>query len=121
MAIPPVPDADPDPTTQITWPSRSFRRIVEEEHEAPARDHSTESSSSRGAEENVKVSLRDEPNRAHLTTWNLITLSLAMGGSQVAWTVELGYVHFPSSAVEGLMRSADTGRHFYSPLVLQSS
>jgi solute carrier family 45, member 1/2/4 len=95
MAIPPIPDADPDPTTQMAWPSGRFRRITVDEQEAPPlHDDSAESSSSRGAEENVKVSLqvssRDEPSRARLTTWNLITLSIAMGGSQVAWTVELG-------------------------------
>lgn len=94
MAIPPIPDADPDPTTQIPWPSRSFRRISEEEQGAPLRDHSAESSSSRGAEENVKVSSGNEPDHTRLSTWNLITLSIAMGGSQVAWTVELGYIHF---------------------------
>lgn len=28
-----------------------------------------------------------------MSTWDLVTLSIAMAGSQIAWTVELGYVN----------------------------
>ncbi|EKM80157.1 hypothetical protein AGABI1DRAFT_38124 [Agaricus bisporus var. burnettii JB137-S8] len=33
----------------------------------------------------------ESTGKRHLSTWDLITLSISMAGAQIAWTVELGY------------------------------
>ncbi|KAF9451657.1 MFS general substrate transporter [Macrolepiota fuliginosa MF-IS2] len=85
--IPPVTDTDPDPTSQIPWPSARPRQL----------DRS-DSSSSSGPESSTLRSDGDDvangeqvPGKRRLTTWDLITLSISMAGAQIAWTVELGY------------------------------
>lgn len=32
----------------------------------------------------------ESTGKRHLSTWDLITLSISMAGAQIAWTVELG-------------------------------
>ncbi|KAF8663452.1 hypothetical protein AX16_001022 [Volvariella volvacea WC 439] len=81
--IPPIPDSDPDPTTQIPWPA-ARPRLTEPSTGAV----NSEAPESRHVQDNGK-------NAAHakklLTNWDLITLSISMAGAQIAWTVELGY------------------------------
>ena len=81
--ISPIADSDPDPTTQLPWPSARVRQTP---NPMP--------SSNDGAQRNVAENFPRTPVVEHtkrlLTTWDLITLSIAMAGSQVAWTVELG-------------------------------
>ncbi|KAH7930748.1 MFS general substrate transporter [Leucogyrophana mollusca] len=98
MALPVNVDADPDPTTQMPWPSARYRQRTASgtEQETPAEQnhatgvnrsyHSTED----GGKGAVSAS-SPKPGRTRLSTWNLITLSISMGGAQIAWTVELGY------------------------------
>ena len=82
MTFPSVsPDADPDPTTQIAWPAARPKRS---QPPVPAEDRVDENVNSQSS------SPDNAPGKRHLSTWNLITLSMAMGGAQVAWTVELG-------------------------------
>ncbi|KZT26861.1 MFS general substrate transporter [Neolentinus lepideus HHB14362 ss-1] len=90
MTLPTNPNADPDPTTQIPWPSRTNKQRT-----------SSKSSGSYGAansgESTVVSDARDdvnkvaEPGKRRLTTWDLIALSVSMAGAQIAWTAELGY------------------------------
>lgn len=48
-----------------------------------------------------------------MSTWNLITLSLAMLGAQIAWTVELGYGHNNMRCFESLTQM---GRQLWNTL-----
>jgi len=86
----PIADSDPDPTTQLPWPSGRSRQAAGPDDASGATTPSTDDSVQRYAPESsnkVKV----EPGRRRLTTWDLITLSISMAGAQIAWTVELGY------------------------------
>lgn len=83
--IPPVADTDPDPTTQIPWPSTRNRQ--------PGSDTGSsdgpESSTVRGDSDDT-TNKAQAAGRRRLSTWDLITLSISMAGAQIAWTVELG-------------------------------
>ena len=81
--IPPVADTD-DPTSQIPWPAARSRLQPD-----ATVDEST-SITSTGDGGPVDSKSASSPERRMLSTWNLITLSIAMGGAQMAWTVELG-------------------------------
>ncbi|KAF4619598.1 hypothetical protein D9613_005337 [Agrocybe pediades] len=80
---------DDDPTTQIAWPQapRGRRESDSSQDDDVERPPNAENDS-----ENVsnKRSRGTSPRR-QLSTWDLITLSISMGGAQIAWTVELGY------------------------------
>lgn len=94
MTIPPIANADPDPTTQIPWPAARTRQLTQShENVAPDEDGA---SGSRVAEENGKKTRpRVDSGRERLSTWDLITLSISMAGAQITWTVELGYDNPP--------------------------
>ncbi|KAF8974437.1 hypothetical protein BDZ97DRAFT_1646725 [Flammula alnicola] len=85
--IPPIADSD-DPTSQIPWPAARGRQQEQTESSvngdtaAPAKLNATDATNKRS---------RTPPGRRTLSTWDLITLSISMGGAQIAWTVELGY------------------------------
>jgi len=98
MAFPAVvADADPDPTTQIAWPTARPKRVqpqpqdnstrfeIEQRDGNGPRDRHSEDDNAKKGKSVAK------PGKRHLSTWDLITLSISMGGAQVAWTVELGY------------------------------
>ncbi|KAH9918249.1 MFS general substrate transporter [Epithele typhae] len=94
MTFPSNPDADPDPSSQIAWPAR---------HGKPSRNGSGTQAQRVGVEERTTrsngkpvasgtaVETDSAGGKKRMSTLDLIYLSLAMGGSQVAWTVELGY------------------------------
>ena len=91
------PDADPDPTTQMTWPSS--RRSASGSHILKSNYPGGRIESpqvERGplrldpTAPGVKTLVYPSPKR--LTTKDLIYLSISMAGAQIAWTVELGYV-----------------------------
>ncbi|KAG6833887.1 hypothetical protein H0H87_007898 [Tephrocybe sp. NHM501043] len=86
--ISPIADSDPDPTTQIPWPSGRPRRASDVDEVAKVATPSDEGFV-RGAPESTTK--KAEPGRRRLTTWDLVTLSISMAGAQIAWTVELGY------------------------------
>lgn len=89
MAFPSNVDADPDPTTQVTWPaSRRLHRDVASH--IPAVE-SPQVERSRPAFDNGKPTDGVHPGKKRLSTRDLINLSISMGGAQIAWTVELGY------------------------------
>ncbi|KAF9653396.1 MFS general substrate transporter [Thelephora ganbajun] len=89
-------DADPDPTTQMTWPSSrrnaSSSGILKSNYPRGA----AESQTGRGPLRldptiaGIKTLVNPAPKR-RLTTKDLIFLSISMAGAQIAWTVELGY------------------------------
>ena len=107
MALPVPHTTDPDPTSQIPWPSGRKASGVSDSFPAndlhvshPEANSAREPSKStetvlRLRQDNVKVNVHTLKT---LTMWNLFTLSLGMLGAQVAWTVELGYAYrFPYS------------------------
>ncbi|RDB22586.1 General alpha-glucoside permease [Hypsizygus marmoreus] len=84
--LPPIADADPDPTTQIPWPTARSGETAETESSAGT---FVEETTPRTVAENSGQKV--DPGRRRLSTWDLITLSISMAGAQIAWTVELGY------------------------------
>lgn len=89
--------ADPtDPASQIAWPGRklSGASIVSADQERRAADgcRRREPSKYGGDADALNENDTSVPGVNRLTKWNLFTVSLGMAGSQVAWTVELGYV-----------------------------
>ncbi|PCH41129.1 MFS general substrate transporter [Wolfiporia cocos MD-104 SS10] len=88
MPFPTTADADPDPTTQIAWPSRSGKRIREQTpQDALVNDEGEDSLGAQGK----RADPQEDPGVRRMSTRDLINLSVSMAGSQVAWTVELGY------------------------------
>jgi solute carrier family 45 protein 1/2/4 len=90
----PAINSDPDPTSQLTWPSS--RRDRAQLGHGLRRDESSRSSASRtvgDADLDVDGANKivDTGRKKLLSTWNLVTLSISMAGAQIAWTVELGY------------------------------
>jgi hypothetical protein len=89
---------DPDPTTQVAWPS-SKKTLANGEEEilspvdAPRQVlnipephvHFENRGNNAGA-------ARVEPGKKRLTTWDFIIISVSMLGAQITWSVELGYV-----------------------------
>jgi solute carrier family 45 protein 1/2/4 len=89
MTFPAVADADPDPTTQIAWPSARPKCV----HQAPPegiRHAQPEQRDNDGLGDILPSDVNLKIGKRHLSTWNLITLSISMAGAQIAWTVELG-------------------------------
>ena len=87
-------DADPDPTTQIAWPSRNGkRRGPVPEQVAAAEDGQSPTASVGAKRTRTPDRERDGDGDRRMSTLDLMKLSVSMGGSQVAWTVELGYAH----------------------------
>ena len=95
MTFPTNNDAtDPDPTTQIAWPSRPTKRVrlndSVEVDRARARTMPPEATNSddlqRGGENGKEVDSMGK----RMSTWDLVKLSISMAGAQIAWTVELG-------------------------------
>ena len=88
MTLPSFVDSDPDPSAQLPWPRKSRAR----DQQAVPPDLSQIEDSTPGPDQSGNNnSDSSDPVKRRLSTWNLITLSIAMGGAQVAWTVELGY------------------------------
>ncbi|KAF8591426.1 MFS general substrate transporter [Ramaria rubella] len=88
---------DPDPTSQVAWPAgrnlasgaASSLSASIERRDLPLLESRREPwkyDSGISHPHNTTI-----PGVASLTKWNLFTLSIAMAGAQVAWTVELGY------------------------------
>ncbi|EGO27826.1 hypothetical protein SERLADRAFT_447045 [Serpula lacrymans var. lacrymans S7.9] len=96
MTFPVNTDADPDPTTQMTWPSTRHRQRTGSGQPQGLHDSTLDDvDADQHSQDTVYVSKQaqssTELGKTRLTTWNLITLSISMAGAQVAWTVELGY------------------------------
>ncbi|OCH92906.1 MFS general substrate transporter [Obba rivulosa] len=89
MTFPTAVNADPDPTTQIPWPSRSAKRA---RMNTPEGQHSQEPTNGQRSEHvNGKKAADNILSGKLMSTMDLVKLSIAMAGSQVAWTIELGY------------------------------
>lgn len=98
MTFPSSADTDPDPTTQMAWPSSrrnaSGSNILKSAY-AGGRVESPQTE--RGPMKldptapGLKALVNPGPKK-RLTTKDLIFLSISMAGAQIAWTVELGYV-----------------------------
>ena len=83
--IHPVADTDDDPTSQMPWPAARSRL---QSDTAVDGGMSIPTSGDGGPVDSKNTN--SPAGRRMLSTWNLITLTIAMGGSQMAWTVELG-------------------------------
>lgn len=92
------PDADPDPTTQMTWPSS--RRNASGSHIIKANYPGGAVESPQAERGPLRLdptisgikTLVNPSTKRSLTTKDLIFLTISMAGAQIAWTVELGYV-----------------------------
>ncbi|KAI0089327.1 hypothetical protein BDY19DRAFT_889996 [Irpex rosettiformis] len=98
MTFPTSNDAsDPDPTTQIAWPSRQAKRvrINDSVERARARTMPPEATNSddlhRGGANGSGSGKEVDSLTKRMSTWDLVKLSISMAGAQIAWTVELGY------------------------------
>jgi len=87
--INPITDGDPDPTTQIPWPSGRSRQASDPDDASGTITPSTDGGVQHNAPEST-TKVKAESGKRRLTTWDLITLSISMAGAQIAWTVELG-------------------------------
>ncbi|KAI0719641.1 MFS general substrate transporter [Cerioporus squamosus] len=106
MTFPPANvDADPDPSSQIPWPNRQQDRgrrgsntqaSLLREGRSGSRP-SVSRVNGNGKHKPVGSAVAEEGasgsggGKKRMSTLDLIYLSISMGGSQVAWTVELGY------------------------------
>ncbi|KAK0498608.1 hypothetical protein EDD18DRAFT_1158376 [Armillaria luteobubalina] len=73
-----------DPTTQMAWPSRR--------HNDPSPETAADDPSTNSEEPELTKQVETATTaKRRLSTWDLMTLSVAMLGAQIAWTVELGY------------------------------
>ncbi|EJF61160.1 MFS general substrate transporter [Dichomitus squalens LYAD-421 SS1] len=97
MTFPANVDADPDPTSQITWPARQgehSRRGSKHNLDAPRSGSRLSVSRSRANGNGLAkppAAEAEGSGKKRMSSLDLFNLSIAMGGSQVAWTVELGY------------------------------
>ncbi|KAH9938239.1 major facilitator superfamily domain-containing protein [Fomitopsis serialis] len=82
--------ADPDPTTQIAWPSRNGKRRDPASDQAESAEDGQSSTAAAGGKR-TRTPERDGDGDRRMSTVDLMKLSVSMAGSQVAWTVELGY------------------------------
>lgn len=89
MTFPATANADPDPTTQIPWPSRGAKRARLNHPEGQTSQEPA--SGQRPEHANGKKAADDNSSKGRMSTLDLIKLSISMAGSQVAWTIELGY------------------------------
>ncbi|KAF9057682.1 major facilitator superfamily domain-containing protein [Panaeolus papilionaceus] len=84
--IPHIADSDPDPTSQIPWPTARSRP-----QDQPDSNGVGDSAGTSTPSEINNKRVTKPPAKRRLSTWDLITLSISMGGAQMVWTVELGY------------------------------
>ena len=96
MTFPSNADADPDPTTQMAWPSsrrNASGSILKSGHAGgEAESPQAERGPLRLDPTVSSIKTLVNPPKRRLTTRDLICLSISMAGAQIAWTVELGYV-----------------------------
>ena len=95
MTFPANVDSDPDPTSQIAWPARQGERTRRgsNKHNGQNGRSGSRPSVSRANGSGLSkppTAEAEGSGKKRMSTMDLFNLSLAMGGSQVAWTVELG-------------------------------
>ena len=93
MTFPANVDADPDPTSQIPWPGRQAargRRASKHFQDVRSASGSQPSMNRANGGALSKSPMTKATGESRMSTLDLFNLSIAMGGSQVAWTVELG-------------------------------
>ncbi|KIY74095.1 MFS general substrate transporter [Cylindrobasidium torrendii FP15055 ss-10] len=76
-----------DPTTQIAWPSHR----ADDDAAGPGNGQQQDHTAPTPADAPKHARTAGQKGKKKLSTWNLMTLSIAMLGAQIAWTVELGY------------------------------
>lgn len=89
MTFPTHADADPDPTTQIPWPSKKVHIQQDESEEGSTTVYDDANGAAQEEPSNTQRGI-GVPKKHRLSTWDLFTLSISMAGAQTAWTVELG-------------------------------
>ncbi|KAI0638097.1 MFS general substrate transporter [Trametes polyzona] len=95
MTFPPNAEPDTDNESQVAWPIRPSergRRASQKSQRADVDQNGRGPSDGRGnGAGNGKASDAGPSGKKRMSTLDLFNLSIAMAGSQVAWTVELGY------------------------------
>jgi solute carrier family 45, member 1/2/4 len=90
MTVPVLASSDPDPSFQLPWPRKNRTQNEVDVIAEPSVQEQGEDPPNRQDPTNKPPSYAEQPGRRRLSTWDLFTLSVAMAGAQVAWTVELG-------------------------------
>lgn len=86
-------DSEPDPTTQITWPTARPKRTGGPQDVLTANGRTAEDATGDPqARDGDPKSGEANGGTGRLSIWSLFTLSISMAGAQIAWTVELGYL-----------------------------
>jgi len=94
MTFPSTADADPDPTTQMAWPSSrrnaSGSHILKSNHAGGGNGPRRPGMGPLKLNTAAGIKTLVHPTKRRLSTKDLIFLSISMAGAQIAWTVELG-------------------------------
>ena len=91
MTFPAGVAADPDPTTQIPWPSRQAKRVrISDSRERDRSLTLPEPSTGNDLANGTQKDRTPDLSRRRMSTLDLVKLSISMAGAQIAWTVELG-------------------------------
>lgn len=90
MTFPESTEPDSDSASQIAWPIRPSERGRHASQKSQQAEVQEDARAPSGSRTNGKAADASAPGRKRLSTLDLINLSIAMAGSQVAWTVELG-------------------------------
>lgn len=88
MTFPTVGSDSTDPSSQVAWPTRPPARTPRASGVPSASDADSEGRDSRSRPHRSVSSAR---SIREMSTWHLFTLSVSMGGAQMAWIVELAY------------------------------
>ncbi|KAI0353572.1 MFS general substrate transporter [Trametes cingulata] len=92
MTFPATVEPDPDSESQIAWPIRPSERRASQKSQRTEVEQNGNGSSARGnGKPTDPAAAGAASGKKRMSTLDLINLSISMGGSQVAWTVELGY------------------------------
>ncbi|KAI0650349.1 MFS general substrate transporter [Trametes meyenii] len=91
MTFPATVEPDTDSESQIAWPIRPSERGRRASNKSPPAQVEQEGRGPSASRVNGKPADASSSGKKRMSTLDLINLSIAMAGSQVAWTVELGY------------------------------
>jgi solute carrier family 45 protein 1/2/4 len=105
MEHPPAIPGDEDPTTQVPWPTGRGSQQPESPvaYREPLPALPAVSDEDAPTTSNGKAKKKRKGKKAHATAdgaqprmsvWNLVALSVSMGGAVIMWTMELGYVFY---------------------------
>ncbi|KAI0324961.1 MFS general substrate transporter [Cubamyces sp. BRFM 1775] len=91
MTFPTTVEPDTDNESQVAWPIRPSERGRRASQKSQRERDAQDSPAPAGRQNGKSGDAAAASGKKRMSTLDLINLSISMGGSQVAWTVELGY------------------------------